>query len=105
MNRRGPFKRLGVNVLLDKPFTQEKLVEALKTGFLKQGSEASLPSSDTPSTAWGANNVKPDANTAISLRRFAHRGKQISPRFSRNGAVRIFVLMFNQFGGQLLEKR
>lgn len=30
------FKALGVNVLLDKPFTQEKLVEALKTVFQKQ---------------------------------------------------------------------
>jgi PAS domain S-box-containing protein len=31
------FKRLGVSALLDKPFTQEKLVEALKTVFAKGG--------------------------------------------------------------------
>ena len=45
------FKRLGVNVLLDKPFTQEKLVEALKTVSMKQISETSPPSSDVAPTA------------------------------------------------------
>jgi BarA-like signal transduction histidine kinase len=29
------FKKLGVNAVLEKPFTQEKLVEALKTIFPK----------------------------------------------------------------------
>lgn len=44
------FRKLGVNAVVDKPFTREKLVETSKTIFMKQSSEASLPSSDAAST-------------------------------------------------------
>ncbi len=37
------FKTLGVDAMLDKPFTQEKLVEALKTVFKKRRPNAKVP--------------------------------------------------------------
>ena len=40
------FKKLGVHAVLEKPFTQEKLVKALKTIFMKQLSETSPPSGE-----------------------------------------------------------